>query len=272
MPRIFIDSIDDPRLDDYRHLARTNLTRWSGRFVAEGKTVVQRLIESTLETHSVLTSDRREADAPWLPESVTTYVVPLPLAQALVGFNFHAGFLACGVRPAAFSMEDFLATNGSLHHLTAVVCPDVNDPENVGAIVRIAVCFGVDLLVLGRGCSDPYSRRVLRVSMGTAFRLPILQSDDLARDLRTMRESAGFELIATALDPDAQPLSSFRRSERTALLLGNESSGLGPEWLQACDRKVTIPMAPGADSLNVAVAAGIFLHHFTRRQEHSDAP
>ena len=72
------------------------------------------------------------------------------------------------------------------------------------------------------------------------------------------------ELIATVLDPSSQPLAEARGSDRMALLFGGEAQGLSAEILRACDRRVTIPMKLGTDSLNVAVAAGIFLYHFTR--------
>ena len=103
-----------------------------------------------------------------------------------------------------------------------------------------------------------------RVSMGTVFTLPLLQSDDLLRDLRLLREQWGVQLAATVLDPDAEPLANAKRPAKFALLLGGEAQGLEPQWVQACDRRLTIPMQRGTDSLNVAVAAGIFLYHFTR--------
>jgi TrmH family RNA methyltransferase len=74
----------------------------------------------------------------------------------------------------------------------------------------------------------------------------------------------GFELMATVLDPTAEPLHTATRTNRLAILFGNEHGGLSPEWIELCDRRVTIPMAGDADSLNVAVAAGIVLHYVTR--------
>jgi tRNA G18 (ribose-2'-O)-methylase SpoU len=266
MPRHSIGSLDDPRLDPYRNLTQTNLTRWSGQFIAEGRTVVRRLVESDLRTQSVLIADHRADEAfTWIPESIETLVVPLAVAQELVGYNFHAGYLACGVRPDPPVLDRYVTnvlSRDQNDRQTVVVCPNVTDPENIGAIIRIAVCFGVDLLILGRGCSDPFSRRVLRVSMGTAFRLPILESDDLVGDIQSLQVRGKFELMATAIDPAAVPLHRSSRPSRVAILLGNEAHGLGPEWIARCDRTVAIPMAPGADSLNVAVATGIFLHHF----------
>jgi tRNA G18 (ribose-2'-O)-methylase SpoU len=99
--------------------------------------------------------------------------------------------------------------------------------------------------------------------MGTIFRIPIIQSQDLLSDLRRLRERHGVQLLATVLDESAEPLASAPRAARIGLLFGNEAQGLSSQHVAACDRRVTIPMKLGTDSLNVSVAAGIFLYHFT---------
>ena len=95
--------------------------------------------------------------------------------------------------------------------------------------------------------------------MGTIFSLPLVRSGDL----NALRE-AGYELVATVLADDAEPLKDASRGERLGIVLGNEAQGLDAATLAACDRRVTIPMRQGVDSLNVAVAAGIILYHFFR--------
>ena len=100
--------------------------------------------------------------------------------------------------------------------------------------------------------------------MGTVVSLPIVQSDDLLRDLRRLRAEWGVELAATVVQDDtAEPLASAMRPPRFGLLFGNEAQGLDAAHIAACHRRVTIPMKLGTDSLNVAVALGIFLYHFT---------
>jgi tRNA G18 (ribose-2'-O)-methylase SpoU len=117
-------------------------------------------------------------------------------------------------------------------------------------------------MILGERSCDPFYRQSIRVSMGTVFSLNLLQSQDLLRDLRLMKKQWGIELIATVLDESAQPLAETRRSERVGLLFGNEAQGLPNEILAECDRRVTIPMKLGTDSLNVAIAAAVTLYHF----------
>jgi tRNA G18 (ribose-2'-O)-methylase SpoU len=263
MPRVFIDDLNDPRVQPYRQLKASNLMRHGELFVAEGTKLVERLLASDYETASVLISARREPVwGPKVPPEIPLYVIPQELGAQLVGFNFHVGVVACGKRRPSPTLDEVLPRSKSAW--TLVICPNCDNPENLGAIIRISRGMGVDALLLGKGCCDPFSRRVLRVSMGAAFRLPIVESRDLASDLHRLRHEFGVELLATVLDPAAEPLHRVSRSDRTGLLFGNEHAGLGPAWIQCCDRRVTIPMAEGTDSLNVAVAAGIFLYHFTR--------
>lgn len=265
MPRFDIHDLNDPRVQPYRQLKASNVLRHGELFIAEGTKLVERLLESDYETASVLISDKREPVwGPKIPEHIPLYVIPQALGAELVGFNFHVGVVACGRRKPSPPLSAVLPA--ASRPWTLVVCPNCDNPENLGAIIRISRGLGVDALLLGKGCCDPFSRRVLRVSMGAAFRLPIVEARDLAADLRWLQAEHGVELVATVLDPQAEPLHGARRARRMALLFGNEHAGLGPEWLALCQRRLTIPMSGQTDSLNVAVAAGIFLHYFTRLQ------
>ncbi len=266
MPRIAIDSLDDPRVQMYRHLKATNLLRDGRLFIAEGTKLVERLLASDYQTESVLIAERREEEwAPKVPPAVPLYVITQQIGEQLTGFNFHVGVLACGIRQPLRTIDDVLPHEAA--RLTVVICPNCDNPENLGAIIRIGTAFGIDALLLGRNCCDPFSRRVLRVSMGTAFRLSIVESADLEHDIRRLREQWKFELLATVLDNAAAPLSDAPRGSRVALLVGNEADGLDERWQSLCDRRLTIPMRLGTDSLNVSVAAGIFLHHFTQTEK-----
>ena len=103
--------------------------------------------------------------------------------------------------------------------------------------------------------------------MGTIFSLPLVRSTDLLADLRRLREGGGFELGAAVVGESAERLAGARRTDRLAMLFGNEAQGLGDEYVATCQRRVTIPMKLGTDSLYVAVAAAVFLYHFTRETD-----
>jgi tRNA G18 (ribose-2'-O)-methylase SpoU len=263
-------TIDDPRLEPYRHLKVTNRTRWSRQFIVEGEKLVRRLLASRLRVSSILVDEQSIPLLPTtLPDSAEVLVLPDGAVESIVGFNFHRGMLACAERPAAIELSSIVdsvtALRGSVTPVSLVVCPDVDDPENLGAILRIAAAFGVDGAILGGGCPDHLSRRVLRVSMGAALRIPIVRSENLDHEFDELAR-LGFETVATVAQNDAEELAHAAGGPRLAIVLGNEGHGLAPRWIARCSRRVTIGMPGGVDSLNVAVAAGICLYHFSRNR------
>jgi tRNA G18 (ribose-2'-O)-methylase SpoU len=264
VPLIRVQSLDDPRLAPYRILKERELAREGDRFIAEGEHLVNRLLASRFQTESVLLAERHvEEFSRIVPEHIPVYVAPASVVNQIVGFKFHSGVMAVGVRGASPKLDDVIGS-GVNQRTTLVICPEIEKTDNLGSMIRVAAAFGADAMILGERSCDPFFRQSVRVSMGTVFFLPIVRSDDLARDLRRLREEFGVERIAGVLGDDADSLEGVRRAQRLGLLFGNEAQGLAREWLDLCDRRVTIPMKHGTDSLNVAVAAGVFLYHFTR--------
>ena len=257
---IDIDSLADPRVADYRDLKDRELSRAGGKFIAEGEFVVRRLLASDYPAESVLLASRVAAEiAPLVPPDVPVYVAPAETVSRVVGFRFHSGVIAIGRRRPTLALAELLPALGP--DALLVVLPEITSTENLGGLLRIAAGFGADAVLLGERCCDPFYRQAVRVSMGTVFKLALIQSADIAADLQQLGH-ARFERVATVLDDSAEPLAHIRRPPRVALLLGNEAQGLSPHHIALCDRRATIPMRLGTDSLNVTVAAGIFLYHF----------
>jgi tRNA G18 (ribose-2'-O)-methylase SpoU len=253
----------------YRNLKDRELDRGGRYFIAEGEYIVRRLFASDFPVESVLLAERRvEEITPVVPAEVPVYVVSQDLMNRVLGLKFHSGVMACGRRKPRASIDQVVPKGRE--RLTLVICPDISNVENIGAMVRLAAGFGVVALILGEKCHDPFWRQSVRVSMGTIFTLPLVQSDDLLRDLRRLKEEWGMELIATVLDSGAEALETAKRPGKVALMFGGEAQGLEGEYVRFSDRRVTIPMKWGTDSLNVAVAAGIFLYHFTRADVMAD--
>lgn len=266
---VAIDDLDDPRIDIYRSLKATNQTRRLDRFVVEGERLVERLMASRFPLVSILVVDRLLSKiAARIPTGVTTYIIPDALMNSLVGFPFHRGILACGQRQPRPPLSEVFGT--ATRPLTVVICPKLSDPQNLGALARIADVFGVDAILTGPECPDPFSRRVLRVSMGSALRVPIAVEHPLVATVTRLCQECGLELWGAVADPSAEPFESIARPERLGLVLGEEDQGLPPDWLNLCKRHITIPMRPGASSLNVSVAAGILLYRLTRRPQENE--
>ncbi len=258
-----VTDLDDPRIAVYRALKATNLTRRLDQFVVEGEKLVERLLASRFPLVSILTTDRYvaryEGD---LAAAAPVYVVSHELIHAVVGFPFHRGVLAAARRVPWPGAESIIERGG--RRCTLVVCPMLGNPENLGAIARIGDVFGVDAILAGPSCPDPLSRRVLRVSMGAALRLPVIVVDQLHELAGRLAADWAVQFWAAVADPRADSFEEVARPDRLGLILGDEDRGVSPDWLARCRRSITIPMRPGASSLNVSVAAGILLHELTR--------
>jgi tRNA G18 (ribose-2'-O)-methylase SpoU len=264
MRAVAIENLDDPRVAAYRNVRDADLRARDGLFLTEGRLNVKRLITgSRFRTRSVFvtetallairpTLERLDAGTP-------VYVAEKELVADVVGYAMHRGCLAVGERGTEPALSTFLA---SAQPRTLIVLEDVSNPENVGTVFRNALALGADGVVLTRRCVDPLYRRTIRVSMGASLRLGYARAEDGAAALAALRE-AGFTNVALTTARDATPLEREREApQRLALWLGSEGDGLSPELLADIERRTTIPMSPGADSLNVATACAIALHHF----------
>jgi tRNA G18 (ribose-2'-O)-methylase SpoU len=268
MPLERVESLDDARLADYRHVPDPELLRRGEVFVAEGRLVVRALLASSPHrTRSVLlTANAFEALADVLEPRLAdlpVFLVEQGAIEALTGFNIHRGCLAVGERPRRLTVGELLARLPGARRL--VVLERIANADNMGGIFRNAAAFGADAVVLGPGCCDPLYRKAIRVSMGAALRVPFCDAGDWGADLERLR-AAGFTVAALVTDGGAGDIalhaSSFPPGGRLALLAGSEGAGLTPEALARADLALRIPMAPGVDSLNVATATGIALHRF----------
>lgn len=262
MPVHRLSDLSSSRLDSYRHLRTTNLTRVSGRFIAESKPLVQRLVASGLAIDSFLIDDKYLDEAMgWLPSEVDLFAIPGDQVSELIGFAFHRGYLACGIRPKyqTLDRESFELSS----RWVGVMLVGLQDPENMGSIFRTCAALGISDVLIGPECVDPFARRVLRVSMGNAFKLRLFDVPEPVSALDYCR-SIGMESIAACLSKSSEELSGFRRNGPALVVFGNEAHGLPLAIQNAAFRGVRIDMALGTDSLNVSVAAGIILHNLSR--------
>lgn len=137
----------------------------------------------------------------------------------------------------------------------AFLLDGVTDPHNLGAILRSARAFGFDGVILPADRSCPVTGAVFRASAGAAAHLPVVQVGNLARAIERLQESGFWVYAATGTEGDG--ISGFQPARRTAVVLGSEEKGVRRLARERCDGALRIPMAPGVDSLNVSVAAGI---------------
>lgn len=267
---IRIDRPDDPRIEAYVSIRERDLVGRSGRFIAEGETVLAVLLRQRLHAvESLFVLDKR---LPLLsdllamrPQNVPLYTASREVMDAVAGFPIHRGVLAVGRRRNPGETAAFLT--GLRERALVVGLVGLANHDNVGGIFRNAAAFGADAVLLDETSCDPLYRKAIRVSVGGALCVPFFRMAS-AHALVDALESAGFSVLA--LSPRGeQTLSALKQPARAALLLGTEGPGLPDDVLARC-RTVAIPMRSTAmhgtfDSLNVATTSGIALHHLVSR-------
>jgi tRNA G18 (ribose-2'-O)-methylase SpoU len=268
MPIHHISDLKDPRVALFRDVTDPELMRRHGLFVAEGRLLVERLLQSKrFQTRAVLLT---ETVLPGLQKAVDTFtfdtldvfVTPPGGMELVGGFNFHRGCLALGVRPSPAPTIDDVGLNLPGARLVLGL-QSLANADNVGSIFRNAAAFGVRAVVLDTRSCDPLYRKATRTSMGTTLTVPFTTTEWF--DALDVMRRAGYQLVALtpaadALDIDEAADLPDLAGRRIALLVGSEGSGLDDETLARADFRVAIRMAPGVDSLNVAAATAIALH------------
>jgi tRNA G18 (ribose-2'-O)-methylase SpoU len=266
MPVERVTRLDDRRLEEYRNIRDPELLRRRGLFMAEGRLVVERLLELDGRGHrvrSLLLNDAsfaalepRWAHLPDLP----VYLCSTEELMSIVGFNLHRGCLALAERPADRDAREVMSTAE-----VVLVLESVADADNVGSAFRNAAAFGAGGVLLNPTCCDPLYRKAIRTSMGSVLRLPYARLRTWPNDLAGLKAN-GFTLVALTPRDSAIDLASCARRQprqKIALLVGTEGPGLTVEAEKYADVCVRIPMQPGVDSLNLATATGIALYYLT---------
>jgi tRNA G18 (ribose-2'-O)-methylase SpoU len=264
MDIIRIDDPTDPGVAPYLSIRERDLAGRQGRFIAEGKVVLNVLFSAArFEVESVLVLENRLAGLAdtlsLAPASLPVYAASQPIMDAIAGFHIHRGILAVGRKREADSPETLIASRPK--RALVVVLVGLSNHDNVGAVFRNAAAFGADAVLLDETCCDPLYRKAIRVSVGAALKVPFAVAAD-AGSIVSLLGHSGFSQVA--LSPaGAADIRDAPRPDRLALYLGTEGEGL-PDDLLSRLQTVRISMAKGFDSLNVAAASAIALHHFSQ--------
>jgi tRNA G18 (ribose-2'-O)-methylase SpoU len=259
-----IVDIADPRLKPFMALRERDLVGRQGHFIAEGEVVVRTLLRTQAETNrfvieTILVSARVAAQGRvWfdsVPAGKRLVSAPDDIIETASGFHVHRGILALARRRDPPTLAGLLA--GLPPRALVVVCVGIANHDNMGGIFRNAAAFGADAVLCDATCCDPLYRKAIRVSVGGVFRVPFVREGDAGAVIDGLT-AGGFD--ALALSPaGAAAIEAASMGGRLALVLGAEGPGL-PDPILARVRTARIAMAPGFDSLNVAVSAGIALH------------
>ena len=269
---IEITDFSAPELDVYARLTGAQLRACpqGGLFIAEGVTVIGHALDAGYRIASLLMERRhivgKAAGLIARCGDVPVYTADSRTLEQLTGFALTRGVLAAFYRPELPTLAQVCAGARRV-----AVLEGLNDPTNVGAVMRSAAALGMDAVLLTPSCCDPLHRRAVRVSMGTVFQVPWTRIGQQAQDWpeggMTRCAEMGFATVAMALSEDSVEIDDpcLAREERLAVILGAEGDGLAKTTIARCDYTARIPMLHGVDSLNVAAASAVAFWQLCRR-------
>jgi len=231
-----------------------------GLFLCEGEHMVAEAVANVPQSvrQIFVTDGAAERYAAMAAEApgVQCYVVPTQVLAAITQVKTPQGVAAVVQKPAPAPLGGLGAR--------VVLLENVQDPGNVGTVLRTADAAGFDACVLTPGCADPFSPKALRATMGSVFRVPVAQAEGAVQAVKALARD-GYTVVASVLDGEdffaREPLP-----EKVCLIVGNEGAGVTPEAAAAAARRYRLPMRGGAESLNAAVAAAIFMYEIAWRR------
>jgi TrmH family RNA methyltransferase len=201
-----------------------------------------------------------------IPDSVEVLALPAEILASSVTTETPQPVAALA-RPRTWKWSDLLGDTRS--RTLIVVLAGIQDPGNLGTILRSAEAFGATGAICLPGTVSPWNPKAMRASAGSVFRLPLISTSE-SECFQRLRE-AGVQTLA-AMAHDAQPLSEVDLDEPVALVIGAEGSGLSPDQAAQCNARITIPCPGPVESLNAAVAASILLFEASRQRAFQESP
>lgn len=250
-----ITSLKNPKVTAWKALKDRKGRRESGCFLVEGRKMVEEALLSAFPVEALLLADNFPAESmPILAAkpSLPVYLLPEHVLAAVCDTKTPQG-IAAVVR-----MQQQTALG---RHI--VVLDGVQDPGNVGTIIRTADAAGLSGVLMSAQCADVFSPKVLRATMGSIFRMGIAVAEDLPGQLMALRQE-GYSVISSQLD--GEPFYERQAvGEKFALVIGNEGNGVSEAVSQTATHRVRLPMRGGAESLNAAIAAAIMMYELMRQ-------
>jgi TrmH family RNA methyltransferase len=251
-----IRSMSNPVVKHLRSLSQKKYRHHAGTYIADGVLLVGEALSCGTADVQMLIVDAAKADKfPALTEAcrergIEILCVHEDVLRAVCDTKAPQGVAAVIGIPAC---DDAMPEGGLV-----LALEDVSDPGNVGTLIRTADAAGASMVLLSENCADVYAPKVVRSTMGSLYHLPVGCCRDIAKSVRQLKDG-GFTVIAAHLDGETVGLNS-QFPQNTVLLLGNEARGLSDELTALSDRKLKLPMAGKAESLNVSVAGSVLMY------------
>lgn len=245
----WIESKKNPRVKEWKKLQTKKGRDRSGCFLIEGYHLVEEALDAGVTLTEVIVQGKADLPLEWNLDDLAIYEVTTSVMKD-ISETEHPQGVAAVCRKRELSLPEDLKGQ-------YLLVDAVQDPGNVGTMIRTADAAGLKGIVLGEGCTDPYNGKVLRATQGSLFHLPVVEGDLYQWVDELKRQQVC--VFSTALE-DGQTYTSIQAPDHFALIVGNEAGGVDPTLLDKSDQQLTIPIEGKAESLNVSVATGILLY------------
>lgn len=222
-----------------------------GMFILEGKRLISEIPKDTQTLYTISSLSYADENA--------DIIIPDKLfAEISETVNPQGIMCICKIARKSFDIKTLPPSP------LVVILENVTDPGNMGTIIRTADAAGADALILSKGCTDIYSPKVVRSTMGSLFHIPIYTGTDIEETLTLLRQN-NISTLAADLSATQTPYDADM-SKGCAIVIGNEANGLKKETSAMCEKKIKIPMPGKAESMNAAVAAAILIYEAVRQR------
>ena len=255
---IFIESKENTLFKATKKLKEKRARIKEEKYIIEGFRLVQEAFKAGCEIETLIIEEKsKDKIDQWFKEyeiEAKQFLMSTDLFNQLTSTETPQGVIA-----VVKMQKDFDKKYGDFY----LLCDKVQDPGNLGTIIRTAHAAGVSGIILTKGTVDIYNDKVLRSTMGSIFYIPIIHDDNL-QYTKSLKED-GFKIVATSLQ-ESKNFFDVDLKGKVILTVGNEGNGVSEEIFELCDTKVKIPMPGGAESLNVSIASSIILFEKVRQE------
>ncbi|HZG73438.1 MAG TPA: RNA methyltransferase [Chondromyces sp.] len=246
----FIQSVQNPQVKQWKKLLTKKGREKTGQYLLEGLHLVEEALGYKDEIVQLLMVEDFSLPSRWNVDGVEMTVITEEIADVLADTETNQGiFAVCQKRELSNELEGH----------SFLLIDAVQDPGNIGTMIRTADAAGIDMVVLGSGSADLFNPKVLRSAQGGHFHVKVLQSS--LSDVMARLKEKGVPVYGTSLK-NAVDYREAGAEDSFAILVGNEGSGVSSHLLEETTRNLYIPIYGKSESLNVAVATGILLYHF----------
>lgn len=258
---IFIESKDNNLFKETKKLKERKNRNKNNKYIIEGFRLVEEAFKANLPIEYLIVTkeDNEKMDTyigKYLNSNTKIYLMSDGLFKELISTEQPQGILA-----VANMKDNILKDDGSFY----LLCDKVQDPGNLGTIIRTAHAAGIDGIILTKGTVDIYNDKTVRATMGSLFYLPVVYDDDNLSLIKDLKEK-DFKIVVTSLETDKDFYEEDLKG-KVVLTVGNEGNGVSDEVYELADTKVKIPMPGNAESLNVAVASSIIMYEKVRQEK-----